>query len=64
MFAFNILVEELIKDGDCFAVIALVSGVILGSMNTVVYIYSAGVIYSGIMKIAGSFRRTAIVYIQ
>ena len=56
--------EELIKDGDCFAVIALVSGVILGSMNTVVYIYSAGVIYSGIMKIAGSFRRTAIVYIQ
>ena len=25
---------------------------------------AAGVIYSGIMKIAGSFRRTAIVYIQ
>lgn len=47
--------EELIKDGDCFAVIALVSGVILESMNTLVYIYSAGVIYSGIMKIAGSF---------
>lgn len=46
------------------AVLALISGIILGSLNTVVYIYGAGVIYSGIMKIAGSFRRTAIVYIQ
>ncbi len=32
--------------------------------DTAVYIYSAGLIYSAVIKIINAFRRTAVVYIQ
>lgn len=44
-------------------VIALVCIVFLDSADMVVYIYGAGLIYSGINRIVQSFRKTAIVFI-
>lgn len=46
------------------AVAAFISGVILRSTDMLVYIYSAGLIYSAISRIITAFRKTAIVYIQ
>ena len=49
---------------------SLISGIIsvviaiLGSTNMIVYLYSAGLIYSAIARIVTAFRKTAIVYIQ
>ena len=34
------------------------------SVEGIVYVYSAGLIYSALNRIASSFRRTAVVYIQ
>ena len=44
--------------------LALFFGLVLRSPDDVVLVYGCGVIVSGIMRIANSFRRTAIVYIQ
>lgn len=46
------------------AVLAVVYGFVLGNRDAVVYIYSFGLLYSGVMRIINAFRRTAIVYIQ
>ena len=46
------------------AVAALVAGALLRSTDVLVYIYSAGLFYSAVMKIAAAFRKTAVVYIQ
>ena len=46
------------------ALLAFFCGVIMRSTEIVVYIYSAGLIYSACVRIATAFRKTAIVYIQ
>jgi hypothetical protein len=46
------------------AAIALYFGLIIRSPKYVVLVYSLGVMFSGLMRIANSFRRTAVVYIQ
>lgn len=46
------------------AICVIVGGVVLDSIEMVVYIYAAGVISYGIQRIAAAFRKTAIVYIQ
>ena len=46
------------------AAAALFCGVLMKSPDLVVYIYSFGLIHSGVMRIISAFRRTAIVYIQ
>lgn len=46
------------------AIIAVVSGLLMGSVNTIVYIYGAGLAYSAFVRIGSAVRRTAIVYIQ
>ncbi|MEE3491956.1 DUF308 domain-containing protein [Ruminococcus sp.] len=45
-------------------VIAILCIVFIGSTNMIVYLYSAGLIYSAIVRIITAFRKTAIVYIQ
>ena len=45
-------------------VIAILCIVFIGSTNLIVYLYSAGLIYSAIARIITAFRKTAIVYIQ
>ncbi len=44
-------------------IIGLSCVVFINSMSTAVYIYSAGIIYSAIIRIVTSFRKTAVVYI-
>ena len=44
-------------------ILAVVCLVFLRSTSTAVYIYSAGLIYSSIIRIISSFRKTAVVYI-
>lgn len=44
--------------------LALFCGLVLRSPDYVTLVYGCGVITSGIMRIASSFRRTAVVYIQ
>lgn len=46
------------------AAVALVSGLFLGSVNTVIWIYATGLLYSSVISIISAFRKTAIVYIQ
>lgn len=46
------------------AIAAFVAGYMLKSLSVIVYIYSAGLIYSAISRIITAFRKTAIVYIQ
>lgn len=46
------------------AVGTFVSGILYRSTSAVVWIYSAGLIYSAFVRIRTAFRRTAIVYIQ
>ncbi len=43
---------------------AFIAGVVFGSKDMLVYIYSAGLFYSAVLKIAMAFRKTAVVYIQ
>ena len=45
------------------AVMVLAVGLILRKNAFVVYVYAAGLVYSALFRIAGAFRRTAIVYI-
>ncbi|MBQ9679097.1 MAG: DUF308 domain-containing protein [Ruminococcus sp.] len=44
--------------------VAILCIVFLGSTDMIVYIYSAGLIYSAVTRIITAFRKTAIVYIQ
>ena len=44
--------------------IAAASLVFLGTPNILVDLYSAGLAYSGLLRVASAVRRTAIVYIQ
>ena len=44
--------------------LALLAAVFYRSVNVPVYLYSLGLVYSGVMRIVSAFRRTAIVYIQ
>lgn len=44
--------------------LSLYFGLVLRSPSDVVFVYGCGLVISGIMRIANSFRRTAIVYIQ
>lgn len=46
------------------AALALIAGFIVRSTVLLVYIYAAGLIYSGVVRIISAFRKTAIVYIQ
>lgn len=46
------------------AIVAIAAGLVLRSEDTVTYIYAAGLIYSACLRIAGAFRKYAIVYIQ
>ena len=51
--------------GDLLFVVALIIiGFVLGREDIFVYGYCASLIYSGLMKIIGAFKKTAIVYIQ
>ena len=45
-------------------VIAFIFAADLRTLNVLVYLYAAGVIYSGFLRILSSLRRTAIIYIQ
>ena len=45
-------------------VVAILCVVFIGSTRMIVYFYCAGLIYSAIVRIITSFRKTAIVYIQ
>lgn len=45
-------------------VAVIVFGIVLKRPETTIYVYAAGLIYGAVTKIAGAFRRTAIVYIQ
>ena len=46
------------------AAAVVISGVALGRPEIAAYVYGAGLIYTAILRIAGAFRRTDIVYIQ
>ena len=46
------------------AAVALVFGLFLGSVRTVIWIYATGLLYSSVISIISAFRKTAIVYIQ
>ena len=50
--------------GIISVVIAILCIVFIGSTNMIVYLDSAGLIYSAIVRIITAFRKTAIVYIQ
>lgn len=53
-----------LTSGIISVVIAILCIVFIGSTNMIVYLYSAGLIYSAIARIVTAFRKTAIVYIQ
>ena len=46
------------------AAAVVIAGVALGRPEIAAYVYGAGLIYTAILRIAGAFRRTDIVYIQ
>ena len=46
------------------AVLVLISGVLLKQTDLAVYVYALGLLFAAAGKIAGAFRRTAMVYIQ
>jgi len=47
-----------------YAILMLILGVILGDKDILVYGFSSSLFYTGAVRIANAFRRTAIVYIQ
>ena len=49
--------------GNLILAVAAFACLIHDFAGLVLYIYCAGLAYSGIMKIASSFRKTAIIYI-
>lgn len=46
------------------AVLVVVFGIIRHNDSAISYIYGAGLLYSGLVRIINAFRRTSIVYIQ
>ena len=50
--------------GIISVVVAVLCVVFIGSTNMIVYFYSAGLIYSAIVRIVTACRKTAIVYIN
>lgn len=50
--------------GIISVVVAILCVVFIGSTNMIVYFYSAGLIYSAIVRIVTACRKTAIVYIN
>lgn len=48
----------------CLGVLALYFGLTGDDIFRVIYIYALGIIYTGIMRMANAFRRTAVPYIQ
>lgn len=50
-------------EGIANVAVAVLCFVLIGSLRTAVYLYSAGLVYAGCLRIATAFRRTAIVYI-
>ena len=46
------------------AAAVVTAGAALGRPEVAAYVYGAGLIYSAALRMAGAFRRTAIVYIQ
>lgn len=44
--------------------IAAACCIFAGSVEMIVYVYAAGLLYSGVDRIVSAFRRTAVVYIQ
>ena len=46
------------------AVIVVIYGIAFGRLGIAVWVYGIGLIYSSILRIISSFRRTEIVYIQ
>ena len=46
------------------AAAVVIAGVVFDRPEIAAYVYGAGLIYSAILRIAGAFRRTDIVYIQ
>lgn len=44
--------------------VAIIAGLVTGSSVLIVYLYGAGLVYSGLVHVIQSFRRSAIVYIQ
>ena len=45
------------------ATLPLVGGIFFDSARIIVYLYSAGLIYSGIVRIVSAFRRTSILFV-
>ena len=50
--------------GVLLAAAVVIFGVVLGRHEVAAYVYGLGLIYSAVLRIAGAFRRTDIVYIQ
>lgn len=50
--------------GTINILIALICIIFINSVDILVYVYSAGLIYLACVRIASAFRKTAIVYIQ
>ena len=46
------------------ALIVVINGIAFGRLRITVWIYSIGLIYSSILRIISSLRKTEIVYIQ
>ena len=46
------------------AILAVICGFFLNSMQDIVYIYASGLIYSAVLKIVNALRKTSIIYIQ
>ena len=46
------------------ALIVVICGIAFGRLSIVVWVYSVGLIYSSVLNIISSFRKTEIVYIQ
>ena len=50
--------------GLLFSIVMLITGVIIGNRDILVYGFCISLVYSGIRRIISAFRKTAIVYIQ
>ena len=46
------------------ALIVVICGIAFGRLSIAVWVYSVGLIYSSVLNIISSFRKTEIVYIQ
>ena len=53
-----------LSEGIFYILIAVLCLIFNSSVRMMVYIYSAGLIYSACVRMADAFRKTAIVYIQ